>query len=255
MARGTRRRRRALRIAVALLPLVLILSACAGPEKPKTPPAGSQPVSFTSPDGVRLEGRLFGRDPTLGVVLAHELPEDQRIWWDFAERLGETGYLALTFNFRGYCPGGDAGCSEGERAIAAIWQDVEGAVAFLRSEGAQRVALVGSSMGGTASLIVASRDADIAAVITLSAPATIEGLTVTPDMMSSSQAAKLFVAGEFDGDAAATAQAFYEQSSPPKRVEIFPSEEHGTKLLSGNRSADVTQLVASQLEVYLKGTG
>ena len=56
-------------------------------------------------------------------------PSDQSAWYFFANRWASAATASLTFNFRGYCPGGDAGCSEGEKNIPAIWQDVEGAVA------------------------------------------------------------------------------------------------------------------------------
>jgi dienelactone hydrolase len=129
--------------------------------------AESTAVTFDSADGVHLEGRLFGRGNDVGVVLSHELPADQSSWWDFAQRLADEGYLALTFDFRGYCPGGNAGCSQGERDISQIWQDVLGAVDFVRAQGAGRVMLVGASMGGTASLVAAAHSsAPIAAVIT-----------------------------------------------------------------------------------------
>ena len=85
---------------------------------------------------MQLAGRLFGPDDaTAGVVLAHMLPADQTSWFDFADRLGELGYRVLTFDFRGYCPGGDAGCSEGQKDATAIWQDVAAPWAFLRIAG------------------------------------------------------------------------------------------------------------------------
>src|SRR5262245_39868702 len=82
----------------------------------------STAVTFPSADGVALAGRLFGPDTaTTGVVLAHMLPADQSSWFDFADRLGGSGYRVLTFDFRGYCPGGVAGCSEGRKDVAASW--------------------------------------------------------------------------------------------------------------------------------------
>ena len=167
--------------------VAVLLASCAGREAEVERFAleRSQAVSFEASDGVRLEGRLFGPDDaTAGVVLAHMLPADQTSWYAFAERMGAAGYRALTFDFRGYCPGGDAGCSEGKQDPSAIWQDVQGAVDYLRRQGVQRVGLVGASMGGTASLVVAGQpEADIMAVATLSAPAAIEGLVVTPEIL------------------------------------------------------------------------
>ena len=117
------------------------------------PGAGVETAAWWSSDGVTLSGRLFGPDDgSAGVILAHMFPSDQRAWFAFAERLGQRGYRVLTFNFRGYCPGGDAGCSQGEKTISAIWQDVEGAVAALRDMGIESVMLTGDD-GRTAASV------------------------------------------------------------------------------------------------------
>ncbi|HEY7668884.1 MAG TPA: alpha/beta fold hydrolase [Actinomycetota bacterium] len=213
----------------------------------------STAVTFPSTDGVELAGRLFGPDTaTAGVVLAHMLPADQRSWFDFADRLGGSGYRALTFDFRGYCPGGAAGCSDGEKDVGAIWQDVQGAVEFLRSQGVRDVGLVGASMGGTASLVVASELGDeIAVVITLSAPDAIDGLAATPETLQRITAAKLHLAGVSDGSAAQVAQGFYDQGLPPKRVEILTTGDHGTDLLTGNQAEIARNLILGWLAQHL----
>jgi pimeloyl-ACP methyl ester carboxylesterase len=214
--------------------------------------AGSRAVSFRTADDVELSGRLFGADTaTTGIVFAHMLPADQSSWFEFAARVADEGYLALTFDFRGYCPGGDAGCSDGDRNVSADVADLEAALAFLRSTGVETVALVGASMGGTASLIVAAQQGDgVAAVITLSAPQQIEGLVAGPEVIGQTSAAKLFVAGSGDGAAAAAAQAFADQAPPPKRLEILPSDDHGTDLLTGNQAEIVRTLLLSHLAQY-----
>ncbi|HEY6567624.1 MAG TPA: alpha/beta fold hydrolase [Actinomycetota bacterium] len=242
-------------MVVALASLVAGLASCSGraDEVERFALERSKPVTFESADGVQLAGRLFGPDDaTAGVVLAHMQPADQSSWYAFAERMGDAGYLALTFNFRGYCPGGDAGCSQGKQNAAAAWQDVQGAADYLREQGAQRVGLVGASMGGTASLVVAGQqDADIMAVATLSAPAATGGLVVTPEILQQMTAAKLFVAGNGDVTAATDAQMFYTNTLQPKRVEILPSNDHGTDLLTGNQSENTRTLLMSWLQQFL----
>jgi dienelactone hydrolase len=240
---------------VILAVVCAVLSSCSGraEEVEQFALERSQAVTFESSDGVKLSGRLFGPDDaTAGVVLAHMQPSDQTSWFAFAERLGDAGYRALTFDFRGYCPGGDAGCSEGKKNVGAIWQDVEGAAAYLRDQGVQRVGLVGASMGGTASLVVSGQPgADIMAVATLSAPAAIGTLAVSPEILQQMTAAKLFVAGNGDASAATDAQRFYDDTLLPKRVEIFPSNDHGTDLLSGNQSENVRTLLSTWLQQFL----
>lgn len=240
-------------ICVALL----ILPACHQAEKIRAQAlADSMAVTFESTDGVLLAGRLFGPDTaTAGVVLAHMKPADQSSWFDFADQLGELGYRTLTFDFRGYCPGGDAGCSEGSQDTSAISQDVAGAVGFLRTEGVRRIGLVGASMGGTASLVYASQsESAIDAVVTLSAPDAIDGLTAGPDVLQAVTAAKLFIAGNVDANAAATAQAFYDESVQPKRIEILPTADHGTDILEGNQGENARNLVTSWLQQHVSVT-
>jgi pimeloyl-ACP methyl ester carboxylesterase len=212
--------------------------------------AASRQVTFASADGVRLSGRLFG-EGRVGVVLSHMLPADQTSWWDFARELAGKGYLALTYDFRGYCPGGDAGCSQGRRDIAAIWRDVLGAIDEVRSAGATRVTLLGASMGGTASLVAASKPGvDVAAIVTLSAPTSIEGLVADADTLATVRAAKLFVAGTGDPQAAESAQELYRSAPQPKRVDVVTSNDHGTDLLTGNQSGVLRTTILNYLAQF-----
>lgn len=242
--------RRSVRGLVTLL-LVAFLPACDGGAESSDPPAGSTSVSFPSSDGVELEGRLAGAG-TVGVVLSHMYPADQSSWWPFSDVLTDEGYLVLTYNFRGYCPGGEAGCSEGEKDIEEIWRDVLGAVSFVRSRGAEEVMLVGASMGGTASLVAAGREgASVSAVVTLSAPTSFEGLAAGPEALAAVTAAKLFIAGVADGAAVTSAQDLYERSPPPKRLEVLTTDDHGTDILSGNQAGPAQTLILDYLHRYV----
>jgi pimeloyl-ACP methyl ester carboxylesterase len=244
--------RRGVLPVLALVTASALLTGCnRGEQERAAAIAGSRPVSFESTDGVHLEGRLFGQGNRAAVVLSHMLPADQSSWWEFAERLADAGYLVLTYDFRGFCPGGREGCSGGDRNIAAIWQDVLGAIGFVRSQGAARVTLAGASMGGTASLVAAAQpDADVAAVVTLSAPTEIEGLVAGGDVLSRLSGGKLFIAGIGDANAARSAEQLYELAPPPKRVEIVPANDHGTDLLTGSQAEVVRTLVLNYLEQF-----
>jgi pimeloyl-ACP methyl ester carboxylesterase len=237
--------------------LVLVLPGCQQAEAIREQAlADSRAVSFDTIDGVRLAGRMFGPEgATAGVVLAHMKPADQSSWFDFADQLGKLGYRTLTFDFRGYCPGGEAGCSEGDKDTSAIWQDVAAAVGLLRSEGVRRIGLVGASMGGTASLVFASQsDSNVDAIVTLSAPTAIEGLTVSPEVLQTVSAAKLFLAGNVDAGAATTAQAFYDATLQPKRVEILTTADHGTEILEGNQAEIARNLIVGWIGQHVSVT-
>jgi pimeloyl-ACP methyl ester carboxylesterase len=207
--------------------------------------ADSRVVTFLTADGVRLDGRLFGpSDAGAGLVLAHMLPSDQSAWYPLAGHLADQGYRVLTFDFRGYCPGGDAGCSEGTKQVDAAPADLQAAVDFLRAQGVSRLGLIGASMGGTAAIRVAStEEAAILTVVTLSAPQVIDGLSAGAAELQTVSAAKLFIAGNGDTTAAQAAAAFYGASIQPKRYEILTTADHGTDLLTGSQGQRVIDLI------------
>ena len=230
--------------------LGLALPAC-GPSSPAASP-GSRAVLFTSSGGVELAGWLFEAEgATAGVVLVHMQSADQSAWFDYADTLADDGYRTLTFDSRG-CPGADADCSQGETDPAPLWRDVQAAVRYLRSTGIPRVAVIGASMGGAAALVAAAQPGSSAvAVAALSAPISTATLTVSPEMLVAATAAKLFVAGAGDALAAADAQHMYDQSVPPKRVELVPSDDHGTDLLEGSQGPNVRAVLARWLAQFL----
>jgi uncharacterized protein len=207
----------------------LIGSACAGEATP------GRVVRFSTDDGVRLTGELRGSGPT-GVVLAHMFPTDRTSWAELGSLLADRGYRSLAFDFRGY------GDSAGERNIPEIWRDVLAAIDALRERGARRIVLVGASMGGTASLIAASRT-EVEGVITLSAAGTFMELSAPPEILRAVDEPKLFIAAQGDGSAAATAQTFYDTASGAKRLEIVTGSDHGTDLLEGQQAEAVRGLI------------
>jgi pimeloyl-ACP methyl ester carboxylesterase len=219
------------RRAVAAACLALLVSGCAGGGA--SFPA--EPIRFRTEDGIELAGDVRGRGST-AVVLAHMFPADRNSWAEFASILAEEGYLALNFDFRGY------GGSEGTRAIPELWRDVVAAAEAARARGASRVVIVGASMGGTAALVAASR-AELDGVITLSAPTTFMGLAAPAEIVQAVDEPKLFLAAEGDGSAAEAAQAFYNTSPGPKRVEIVTGAEHGTEILEGGQAEVARRLI------------
>ena len=60
--------------------------------------------------------------------------------------------------------------------------------------------------------------------------------------------------GNVDGTAAATAQAFYDESVQPKRVEILTTADHGTDLLEGNQGEIARNLVTSWIQQHVSVT-
>ena len=199
-------------------------------------------VQITATDGVQLVGHLAGREGP-GIVFGHMYPADQRSWTAFAEEMANAGFRTLTFDFRGY------GESGGEKDIAAIDRDMEGAYRFLIGRKIRPVYLVGASMGGTAALIVASR-VPVAGLATLSAPVAFRGLDAAPALPKVTTRT-LFLAAEADQPAADAVKQFATHAADPKTILLVPGSEHGTALFDGPQAAAVKKALRDFLATPL----
>jgi pimeloyl-ACP methyl ester carboxylesterase len=250
-------RPRSITALAAVIGVAWIASGCARGEALRSEAvARSESITFTSSDGTMLAGRLFGdfgaRD---GVVLAHMAGSDQSAWYVDAQRLADDGYRVLTYDARGTCPGGDAGCSEGEQEESLAPADLSAAVARLRSEGADRVAVVGASMGGTAALALAgTAPAGVETVIALSAPRSFGGLAVSPETLSSLTIPTLYIAGTGDSPYADDAQVMHGETAQPSDLVLVTSDDHGTDLLTGNAVGRVRDAIDAWLARHLRAS-
>jgi len=130
-------------------------------------PASLVDIGFDS-DGARINGVAYvpgGPGPHPGALVLHGLPGYERNL-DLAQALRRTGWTAMVVHYRG------AWGSGGRFSFGGVLEDSRRALDHLRSPrmGEQlrvdpaRVALVGHSMGGWASLVTAARSDVIGAV-------------------------------------------------------------------------------------------
>ena len=180
-------------------------------------------------------------------MLAHQANADQSAWYPFAAELASQRYVVLTFNFRGFCPGEESGCSPGKFDPPSAPEDLEGAVAFLKDQGVDKLFVVGASMGGTAALVPLPRRID--GIVAVSAPEEFRGLQARPAGLK--KIPTLFIAGREDPGAADAAQSLYERAPDPKQILLVSSEAHGAFLLDDpDTGAEVEQALLDFLDLY-----
>jgi uncharacterized protein len=137
------------------------------------PPAGAaEEVSFSSAqDDVRISGWFFaaqGTRPAPAVVLCHGVWTGRRECLPLALRFLNAGYNVLCFDFRAHGLSGGRFTSVGHHET----NDVIGAVEYLAQRpevDADRIGVVGFSMGAAATIQAAARCPSIAAVVADSA--------------------------------------------------------------------------------------
>jgi pimeloyl-ACP methyl ester carboxylesterase len=212
-------------------------TTAAAPAKPCLRQAGSAtPVRFTSGAGATLVGVVLGRGRT-GLVLGHQVGSDLCEWLPQAQTFAEQGYQVLAFDFAGY---GDS--QPGSGPDARVDTDVVAAAGQLRDRGADRIVLLGSSMGGTAVLSAAARiRPPVAGVVSLSGPASFQGVDAGA-AVARLRVPVLLVAAADDHPFVDDARAMY-RAAPvgDKRLLVVGGGGHGTSLLEFGADAPKVQ--------------
>lgn len=173
----------------------------------------AEAVTLTTEDGAELDGALVG-DGETGVVLGHQFRSDMCSWIPFAKQLAERNLRALAINF----------------VSTSLDDDMVTAARELQRRGAERIMLVGASMGGTAALVAAGA-IEVDGVAALSAPQEFSGLDALPAVRGLEIPA-LFLVGRQDESFARDARRLYEaMTSRDKALVLTSGSEHGTDLL------------------------
>jgi pimeloyl-ACP methyl ester carboxylesterase len=179
---------------------------------------------FPTSDGATLVGLVLGRGRT-GLVLGHQLGSDLCEWLPQARGFAQRGYRVLMFDFAGF---GDSQPGPDSR----VDTDVVAAAAELRRRGAERVVLVGSSMGGTAVLSAATRiRPPVAGVVSLSGASSFGGVDAQ-GAMARLRVPVLFVVAADDQHFTEQARAMYRAArAADKRLLVVPGGGHGTSMV------------------------
>jgi uncharacterized protein len=129
-------------------------------------------VHFPGDGGAELAGVLERPDgpPRAGIVLAHcfSCSKDHKTTTRLAKGLRSAGYAVLRFDVTGL---GDSEGDFGTSTMASGTHDVASAAMALADLVAGPLALVGHSLGGSASLLAAPHLERVEAVVTVNAPA------------------------------------------------------------------------------------
>jgi pimeloyl-ACP methyl ester carboxylesterase len=209
--------------------------------------AGATSFRFRSSDGVNLVGGTLGTGE-VGVVFANALSGNLCQWLPLARRFVAEGYRALVFDFR------DTGLSDFARGDAQGRADLDllAAIAKLRSLGAQKVAVVGGSLGAMAAIIAGAADPTLEAVVavsgsTSSAAAGTKWAKLVPEEAAPNLRVPLLViVGRDDVGAYAGSTQLYDAAAvADKQLVVVPSSLHAQELFhaSAPTAPELTTLV------------
>jgi pimeloyl-ACP methyl ester carboxylesterase len=204
-------------------------------------------VTFTTSDSLKVSATLVGSGAS-GVVLGHMLGGDRADWLPFARRLARDGYAVVALDFRGHG-------KTPKRPIGNLEREMLAAAGFLKQQGAQRVALVGASMGGTAVVKAAASgragaSGAPAAIIVISSPMRF-GAYVTAADLAQLTTPSLWILGKDDADFVAPMRTMYTGARGPKTFHAYPGDWHGTQFFDSPHAADFTRRMLTFLRRHL----
>jgi len=251
-----------------IVALALLLAACGAPSA--APPAASSStappvllpvstptlpapnaVSFAAADGTQLAGTLYGAGAT-AVVLSNMGDNDPAPWDAFAPQLADRGYMVLTYKYR-Y----PTNTSRFDSGMANhTLDDLRAAIAFVRGAGAQRLVLVGASLGGMATAKAAAIEKPVAMIV-MATPVDLAeyDYRVTPDELRSVEAPKLFIASEGDRTVPfAETKRMFELAGDPKEFHSYPGAAHGVQLFKTEHADDLAQRLVAYITANAPAT-
>jgi pimeloyl-ACP methyl ester carboxylesterase len=183
-------------------------------------------VSVALLAGAVLAGVVLGRGRS-GIVFAHGRGGDLCEWLPSARWFARQGYRVLAFDFAG---SGDS--RPGSGPDARIDMDVVAAAGQLRRLGAEKVVLVGSSMGATAVLAAATRiRPPVSGVVSLSGPGAF-GAVSAWRVMPRLRVPVLFVAAADDEPFAGAARAMHRRAGAADKRLLIVRHGHGATMLA-----------------------
>lgn len=196
-------------------------------DKPCLQDVGSaKPFWFRTAAGAMLVGVVLGRGRT-GLVLAHGRGGDLCEWLPRAQGFAKQGVQALAFDFEGF---GDS--RPGSGPDTGIVTDVVAAAKQLRRRGADKIVLIGSSMGATAVLAAATRiHPPVAGVVSLSGPGAFGAVNAWA-AMPRLRVPVLFVSADDDQPFLGAARAMYRKVRVDDKRLLIVRRGHGSVILA-----------------------
>jgi esterase/lipase len=192
------------------------------------------PFSFTTVDNITIDADLYPGG-SHAVLLAHGKVFDKSSWKDLAATLSDKGYTVLAPDFRGY------GKSGGEQNPAGFAMDVAAGVFTLRARGADRVSVIGGSMGAVAAAeAVVSGQVEGLTMLALLAPRTLRDA----DKIFANHV--IFVVSK-EEDIAENIESWCKQTSGKTSLHEFDGAAHAQHLFNSEHANDLKNILCNGL--------
>jgi pimeloyl-ACP methyl ester carboxylesterase len=218
-----------------------------------TTPTLASSSLWLSADGAWFDTGLVGPvDSTTVAVFVHQSDRDYCGWWTYVQYLAQHGVRSVLLDLCGFgqtvCPAREPVLGSGATAVLVAAQ-------WAKAHGATRVVAVGASMGGTATILAASRDKGHI----LNAVADLSGPIAYLDVDDTNAGHKIRIASFFATDpddelvGPGEIEGLASQIKSPKPIEHLDGTGHGWALLSDPLSEAPFDPLADELLAFIQG--
>lgn len=194
----------------------------------------------TNGQGAKMAVDVYGSG-SVAVILAHQLHGSRNEWKSFARTLEKNGYAAYTFDFNGY------GKYSGTQLRGENHKDVLQMVALAKSRGAQRVYLVGSSMGASA-VLKAGLSAKVDGIVAMAPYVDEQASFSSPSSSEAKRIRKETLLFAAERDSSHPHAQKLDVLMPDATFHSYSGDAHGMELLKGRTSKEVTALLLAFLQ-------
>jgi pimeloyl-ACP methyl ester carboxylesterase len=187
-------------------------------------------VTFDTADHGRISADVYGEGTDV-VILAHGAGGNKSGWTPLAEALVEKGHRVIAFDFRG------TGESTRGDETFALYLDVLAAIRYARANGATRVGVLGSSLGGRAAseAAIEGKPGEIDRLFLLS-PAW------APNAAQMHAGRYLYVVSKWE-EMFQDVKEQFERTPEPKRLEIMNESAHAQRIFQTEEGPRLKALV------------
>lgn len=195
-------------------------------------------IEFQTSDGFRIAASLgipqahFPGASNPGVIFFHEGESDRREWDSVAKACVSRGWATLACDMRGHGESSGSWRKEWYTESGGLIEDLKSALFYIRNHehvDSGRIAVVGSSVGGNLAC-VASALCDIRTTVALSHKAPAIFSLADSESLTFRSVFHLASQGDEEGDRARWANEMFQQTIPPRQLEITGGSGHGVAI-------------------------
>lgn len=211
---------------------------------------GAEIVEIEAEDGLMLVGDWYASDEQApAVLLLHMLNSNRTAWEPLIPVLvNDYGFNVLNLDMRGH---GETG---GSRGWDLTEQDVQTVIDWMREQesvDAERIAIVGASIGSNLAIRGWANDEGVVTAVALSPGLDYRGVTTLEPVTESADRPLLLIASRADVVSAIAVIELFGATNGAVSVRLFEGGRHGTQLLSNDTLAPTISLIGQWLAEHL----